>query len=300
MKRALLGFTLAWLLACSAQAQTLYAVSVRTYADPGYKGVESNLYTVNPDTGVTSLVSPLMLDGTTPIGIDGLAIHPESGTFYGITAATSSSLPRSLVTIEPRTGRVSAIGALGANGTDIDFDRDGTLYIWLPDSRQLGTVNLQTGVVTARGEPTRQGATKGALAIVGGGKALLATTGGRGRIDSVDMATGLISRGPDLVGAPFPDIISGLAWSPKGVLYGINTNFGTPALADFITIDPATGKVTHIGPLPNDTDAISFGPSLEAGKSMATKLNEWRLPLLIALALTAVAIIVLVMKPWKT
>jgi hypothetical protein len=300
MKSALPGIALACLLACSAQAQTLYAVSVRTYAEPGYKGVESNLYTVNPNTGVTSLVSPLTLDGSLPIGVDGLAIHPDNGTFYGITASTSSTLPRSLVSIEPRTGRVTAIGALGANGTDIDFDHDGTLYIWLPDTRQLGTVNLQTGAVTARGVAMRQGATKGALAIVGKGKALLATTGGHGRIDSVDMATGVIERGPDLEGAPFPDIISGLAWSPKGVLYAINTNFGTPALADFVSIDPATGKVTLIGPLPNDTDAISFGPSLEAGKSLAVNLNEWRLPILIALAFVAVAIIVLVMKPWKT
>jgi hypothetical protein len=298
MKRILPAIAVS-LFSCALQAQTLYAVSVRTYAEPGYKGVESNLYTVNRETGVTGLVSPLMLDGTTPIGIDGLAIHPQTGTFYGITASTSSALPRSLVTIEPRTGRVSAVGPLGSNGTDIDFDHEGTLYIWLPEARQLGTVNLVTGAVVARGEPSRQGATKGGVAITGGGKALLAVTGGRGRLDTIDLASGAITQGPELAGAPFPDIISGLALSQQGVLYAINTNFGTPASADFVTIDRATGKVTLIGPLPNDTDAISFGPSLTASASMSSKVGEWRLPILLALAFVAVAIIVLVMKPWK-
>ncbi len=48
---------LALAFAMPAAAQTLYAVSVRTYSDPGYHGVEGNLYTVDPDTAATNLVT---------------------------------------------------------------------------------------------------------------------------------------------------------------------------------------------------------------------------------------------------
>src|ERR1700694_136140 len=90
---SILVLAAASLLSLAAGAQTLYAVSVRTYSDPGYKGVEGNLYKVDPDTGATSLLTSISMGGAT-IGLDGLAIHPTTGVFYGMTPPTSALIPR--------------------------------------------------------------------------------------------------------------------------------------------------------------------------------------------------------------
>ena len=290
----LLAAAFAIALAMPTAAQTLYAASVRTYSDPSYHGVEGNLYTVDPDSASTNLVTSLNVSGKTPVGLDGLAIHPRTGVFYGITAPTSAVIPRSLVILDPTTGNVMPVGELSLVGSDIGFDPDGTLYMWLPETRQLATVNLDNGQVTPRGAPIGRGATKGGFALIGGGKAFVAGTGGNGTLDTVDMNTGTITVGPTLSGAPFPDLINGLAYS-KGVLYGINTTFGRSAQANLITIDPATGKVTNVGALPNDTDSLTFGTAT-APKDMAASLMEWRVPALIALFVFALVVAVVAMR----
>jgi hypothetical protein len=271
------------LLSSVAAAQTLYAVSVRTYSDPAYKGIEGSLYTVSPQTGTSSLVTGLSVGGTTPIGLDGLAVHPGTGVFYGITAPNSAVIPQSLVTVDPRSGSVSLIGDLGHAGSDIAFDSDGTLFIWIPETRQLGTVNLATGAVTTRGRPGERGASKGGFTIVGKGVGVVAATGATGTLDTVDMATGALTTGPTLTGAPFPNLISGLAYAPSGELFAINTNFGTSSLANLVTIDPKTGSVTDVGPLPNDTDAMTFGRALAAPLSAAGEVARWRFPVMVSL-----------------
>jgi DNA-binding beta-propeller fold protein YncE len=298
VKRAIAMGLAAALLCASAAAQTLYAVSVRTYSDPGYSGVEGNIYVVDPATAALTLLTSLHA-GDTPIGLDGLAIHPGTGEFYGITAPTSKSIPQSLVRVEPATGNVTLVGRLGFAGSDIAFDADGTLYIWLADKGQLGTVNLETGAATPRGKPLRQGASKGGLALIGGGRALIAATGGGGTLDLVDLVTGTITTGPKLSDAPFPDLINGLAYSPSGMLYAVNTNFGGTSRADLITIDPGNGKVRAIGPLPNDTDALAFGPAPAQAGASTTFFRDWRFPALAALLVVVAALVVVALRAGK-
>jgi hypothetical protein len=299
VKRAIaIGLAAAALLSTAATAQTLYAVSVRTYSDPGYSGVEGNIYVVDPATATLRLLTSLHA-GDTPIGLDGLAIHPITGEFYGITAPTSKSIPQSLVRVDPRTGDVVLVGRLGFAGSDIAFDADGTLYIWLADKGQLGTVNLDTGAATARGKPLKQGASKGGLALIGGGRALIAATGGGGTLDLVDLVTGTITTGPRLTGAPFPDLINGLAYSPGGVLYAVNTNFGGTSRADLVAIEPRSGKVSAIGPLPNDTDALAFGPTRPLGGATAGFLRDWRLYALALLLVVVVTLLALAVRAGK-
>lgn len=294
----LISVLVAALLSTAAGAQTLYAVSVRTYFDPSHTGVEGNIYVVNPTTATLSLVTSLHV-GDTPVGLDGLAIHPRTGVFYGITAPTSKIIPRSLVRVDPETGNVTLIGDLGHDGSDIAFDPDGTLFIWLADTRQLGTVNLDTGAATPRGSALKQGALKGGLALIGGGRALIAATGGSGTLDTVDLATGKITTGPTLTGAPFPDLMNGLAYSPDGLLYAVNTNFGGTSRADLVMINTQTGKVKQIGPLPNDTDALAFGPTVTHRKGMTAILEEWRFPTLGLLLLLVAGIIILTVRTGK-
>ncbi|HET9471696.1 MAG TPA: hypothetical protein VFO24_11380, partial [Usitatibacter sp.] len=197
------------------------------------------------------------------------------------------------------TGNVVLVGRLGFAGSDIAFDTDGTLYIWLADKGQLGTVNLETGAASPRGKPLRQGVAKGGLALIGGGRALIAATGGGGTLDLVDLVTGSITTGPRLTGAPFPDLINGLAYSPAGVLYAVNTNFGGTSRADLVTIDPSNGKVSTIGPLPNDTDALAFGPAQPQAGASATFFRDWRIPALAALVAVLAVLVFVAMRAGK-
>lgn len=295
--RFLVSMAIAAVLAWSAGAgaETLYAVSMRTYSDPSYKGVEGNLYEVSTETGTTRLITSLNLGGKTPVGLDGLAIHPKTGVFYGITAPSSSVIPRTLVTLDPLTGVVTPIGDLGVVSSDIEFGEDGTLYAWLPDTRQLGIVDLATGATTPLGKPSPKGAIKGGFTLVGRGKALVAAAGGAGTLDTVDIVTGEIVTGPALSGAPFAELINGLAMSPKRALYGINTGGAQPTPANLVKIDPVSGAVSNVGPLPNDTDALAFGPDL-AHSNIASGMMEWRFPVLVALFLFALIVIVVAMR----
>lgn len=261
-------------LGLSAGAQTLYAVSVRTYSDPSYKRLEGNLYRVDPASAVTTLVAPLRLDGRESIGLDGLAIDPKSGEAFGITAATKGPVPHSLVRLDSATGTVSLIGNLGVYGSDISFDAEGTLYIWLPGTSQIGSVDLKSGTVTAVGAPSSATATQGGIGAISSGVVLIAASGGKGTLDRIDLKTGAITAGVPLKGARYPELVTGLTESPDGTLFGVNTNGGTPALADLVKIDRGTGQVTDIGPLPNDTNAIAFGPAAEVERSW--DLNRWR------------------------
>ena len=282
------------LFTAAAAAQALYASSMRTYSDPGYHGVEGNLYLVDPETASTRLVTSFNVGGKTPVGLDGLAIHPRTGVFYGITAATSSVIPKSLVVVDPINGNVTPVGDLGLVASDIEFASDGTLFAWLPETRQIGTIDINTGHVTARGKPVERGASKGGFTIIGPDKAYVATTGGAGTLDVVDMKTGELVTGPQLSGAPFPDLINGLALQ-HGILYAINTNFGRSTQANLITIDPKTGKVTNVGALPNDTDAIAFGPATTS-KDMTASLMELRFPILIGLGIFAFLVMIVAMR----
>jgi len=284
----------AMLLATGAAAQTLYAVSVRTYSDPGYHGVEGNLYLVDPETAATRLVTSLNVGGKTPVGLDGIAIHPRTGVFYGITAPTSAVIPRTLVIVDPANGNVTPVGDLGQSASDIEFDEKGNLYAWMPETRQVGIVDLDTGRATPRGKPIQRSASKGGFVLIGASKAYVATTGGAGTIDTVDISTGEVVTGPTLTGAPFPDLVNSLAYN-KGIVYAINSNFGRSSQANLVTIDPHTGKVTNVGALPNDTDAITFGPAA-VSKDVTTSILEWRLPILIGLAVFALLVIVVAMR----
>ncbi len=286
----LLSAAVAAMLAPAAWADTLYASSMRTYTDPSYKGVEGNLYSVSTETGVTRLITSLNVGGKTPVGLDGLAIHPKTGVFFGITASSSAVAPRTLVNIDPTTGNVTPIGDLGVASSDIEFDAAGTLYAWLPETRQLATIDTGTGATTALGKPSAKGALKGGIALIGKGRALVASNGGAGTLDTIDIVTGEVVTGPALSGAPFAELINGLALSPRGTLYGVNTSGSNPAKANLVKIDTASGKVVNVGPLPNDTDALAFGPDL-THRDIASNVMQWRLPLLVALFLIAVAVI---------
>lgn len=276
---ALLATGLAWSPAVTAQK--LYAASVRTVAQSGSVG--GSLYTVALATGSASFVAPIRLNGSAPLGITGLAVHPATGDFYGITSPLSRTFPVSLVTLDPTTGDSRMVGPLRIGASDIAFSRAGILFAWLPATSQLGMVSLETGAVTPIGAAGAAGPPAG-LAIDPAGNAYITPKGAAGTLDTVDIATGAVKAGPTLAGAPFDSAINSMTFTPQGLLLAVNSNAGAPAATRLVTINVASGAVANIGTLPDDTDGIAFASV--PGRDTASGPN-WQNIALLALGVTA-------------
>src|SRR5437879_6290829 len=148
----LLGLLATCCLAAAAYAETLYVVTLRDYANEATSGIGDAIHKIELPSGKAVLVANLKVGGRVPIGLTGLAIHPKTGVWYGITAGLSPNVPRSLVTVDSRTGNCTIVGDLRAEGADIRFDPKGKLYIWLSEPARLGSLDLGTGVATPIGE----------------------------------------------------------------------------------------------------------------------------------------------------
>jgi hypothetical protein len=62
-----------------------------------------------------------------------------------------------------------------------------------------------------------------------------------------------------------------MAFTPSGLLIAINSNVGSPAAAKLVTINTASGVMSEIGSLPDDSDAITFAPPAhDMGEVLAT------------------------------
>jgi len=248
----------ALLLACvHASAQVLYATNLRSFAAGGQDKVVGNLYTVNLADASANLLAPIRLNGQSAVGITGLAAQPTTGVFYAITSTLSPVHPRSLVTLDIATGDAQLIGPLGAAGSDIAFDSAGKLYVWLPATSQVGLVDVATGAVSPLGTPGAA-ASSGGIAIDGKGIAYVTPGGASGTLDQIDTRTGLLRHGPALKGAPFPGGITAMTFTPSGLLLALNSNVGSPASVRLVAINTASGEMSSIGTLPDDSDSLAF------------------------------------------
>jgi len=244
-------------LALPAWAEPLlYAATVRARPGPA-DDVGGSLYVVDPSNASSKAVGTLRIQGK-PIGITGLAVHPKSGMLYGVTAGSSPNYRNSLVTIDPATAEASLIGEMRVAGSDISFNPDGELYIWLPDTNQVGRINLASGRVTPLGEIGESSRIEGGIAFDGSGRLYVTPSGATGAIETRDPATGAIASGPMLTNAPYLSSVNALAFSANGQLYGVNSNMGSPAHTALVRIDPRNGVITQVGALPEDTDCLTF------------------------------------------
>jgi hypothetical protein len=269
---------------CGAWAETLYVVTLRDYSNKETEGLGGALYEVEPATGKASLIAQLRIGGVVPIGVTGLAIHPKTGVFYGITAGLSAQIPRSLVTIDAKTGNTTLVGNLNHAGSDIRFDPKGTLYVWLNEESRVGIIDVGTGAATPIGDSGYAETLGGGLAVSAGGEMYVSATNAAGTLDHIDLATGRATPGPRLTGAPYITSVNSMAFAQSGVLYAINSNLGAPAKAALVTIDTKSGTVAAVGPLPNDSDGMAFTPASLEGAASSRALQPW---ILIVLALVA-------------
>jgi len=128
-----------------------------------FASTATNLYTINPATGIAASVGAFGVDLMIDIAIN--ANHE----MYGHDIATDS-----IYSINISTGSATLIGGTGydanyAQGMDFD-NEDGTLYIFLyigGGANVYGTVNLSTGAVTALSTSSPQGEFEGAIKTPG-------------------------------------------------------------------------------------------------------------------------------------
>jgi Ca2+-binding RTX toxin-like protein len=112
-------------------------------------GVAGELRTVDKATGLTTVVS--MLHGA-PLNTDeiaALAVHPDTGTLFGVALNDSDEIhPAYLVTINTATGQVTTIGALPNDFDAIAFDSPPPV---------VGYPNLGPGASAAVNDPFHPG-----------------------------------------------------------------------------------------------------------------------------------------------
>ena len=248
------------LLAGSVSAETVYVATLRDRG-PDSAIVGGGLYTVDLNKGGARLVAPLRIGGAVPIGLTGLSVHPRTGVLYGITGGIAATLPKSLVTVDPENGNATLVGSLGIAGSEIRFDRKGTLYVWLSDLNKLGTIDVGTGAATPLDFPAYPQTLGGGIAADAEGMVYISANSSAGSLDVYNPATKQLTTGPAITGAPFVSSINSMAFSSAGDLYAVNSNLGTPAKSRLIRIDPRTGHAIEVGVLPDDVDPIAFAVS---------------------------------------
>ena len=248
---AVLGAALALMCAGAASAQTLYGARGGSTA--------GNLYTINPATGVATVVGPI------GYAVTGMAYNPTTSTMYGSTSSNSPVCSSCLITINLATGAGTLVGAMGLANSAADIAWSGTtLYGWSEDGDDLVTINTTTGVATVVGE-AGLGTAGDAMDFSGG--VLYAILQGNGNpLYTVNTTTGLPTPGP---------VVSGITGTPNSGSNqpGTNVFFVGSNNGNLYTLDRTTGVSTLIGAtgIPN-FDAIAF---TAPPPNTVPTLSEW-------------------------
>ena len=198
-------------------------------------GVFEGLIEIDIDTGNAIELHPFDVDP----GGGGLAVAPDGTLFASFSADIDT-----LVIVDPETGNVTPVGALGFdNVSGLAFGPDGTLYGVDSSSDQLITIDPLTGEGTAvgiTGVLSNQGLTftpNGTLYLVG-------DSGGGPRLYTVDTDTGEATE----VGLLGPNFWYSLSLATIGdVLYAHAYCPDVPPWNFLVTLDRETGEATPIG-----------------------------------------------------
>lgn len=234
-----------------------------------------NLWLLDPATGAGQVIGDLGAE------ITGIAFHPFTGVLFGVTATIQlppdNFAPGDLVTIDPLTGVATLVGSLGLDDltdegptlADIAFDpTTGVLYGWRARrSGDLYTVDLATGAATLVGQSGLSNTNGQGLTFGPGGNLYYAGEGTQGLLRTIDKSTGLPTGSIQLMNYPGDENIPALDFDGR-MIFGVAGTGG-----DLITINPATGEITTIGPIasgpdvPDNTiDGIAFAcPRTSAG-----------------------------------
>jgi len=257
------AFTACLLLGGSTFAQTLYVAS-------GSNGVNGTLYTMNPATGVTTPVGPLVDAAGLAYGLTGMAFSPTTGVLYGSTANLSPNSPGFLVTINPATAQVTVIGDIfpgaGGSAADISFGPTGTLYGW-----QSNGQHTLLNINTATGQGAAIGVGEGVGVFGGGGLAVRWTDGagfctpdGNTAVNPTFRSVNLVTGTTAVIGIyGIQQAMVAMDFNNASALYGLVSDNALVTSTTLVTINPATGVATVVAPTTaSDLDAMAFQRSI--------------------------------------
>ena len=215
---------------------------------PGGGDTASSLFTIDPTTGVSTLVG-----ATGFIGVNSIDFNPLTGVLYGI--ANNGGGVAQLITINPATGAGNLIAALSPNfqSPDMSFNPSGTLYSWSEASPDhLNRVNITTGATTDVG-PSGIGTLHTGLDLNSVGAIYVKSGNNVYTINPVTgAATFLITV---TAAATFENV---LAFDPTDKLYTVDRRTGN---SDLYTLNLTTGTSTLIGATGLPTlSALAFAP----------------------------------------
>ena len=262
--------------ACTASAAALACIgSSRAdagilYAADGALSTAGNLYTVDSNTGLTTTVGALVDAAGASYAINGMAWDSVNQWLWGTTSGASPTFANGLVRINPMTGQVTQVGALGLTppnfGADLDL-RGGVLYGWAEGSlSSLVTINTATGAATVVG-PNGQN-----INTTGSG---LASDAQGVMFSSPDLATGSLWQVNTITGQLFgaTPFSGGTATARIGALEFLGSSlFGVELVGDgvsgitsnqLISINPVTGAITSIGQF-RDASTLQFNRYIDA------------------------------------
>ena len=243
------------------------------YAADGRGVTAGNLYTVDPTNATSTFV------GAVGVAVTGLALSP-GGVLFGATTTKGGG---ALVTIDPYTGRATTVGPLvtGSNAAastpDLAFEGT-TLLGWHGSS--LTVIDPATGRVTPFIGQSGGGGM--GLASAGPGVLLLAQTF---NLATVNTTNGILAAGPTFSSSR---AMNGLTFV-GATLYGSQATSSMPNTSTLVTINPATGVTTIIGPLPPNIDAIEGIPMQPSQLTLASQEAVVQLPAQFAAAVPVVS-----------
>jgi hypothetical protein len=255
MKYLLIILLFAAALLTSAHAQQ------QLYAATGFAGSTGELYILDPaDGSVITDIGPLNDSDGNNYGLTGLRYDPSSGILYGITGS-SLTAPNSLVVVNPANARVSYVGGpFESRLSDIAVDPlTFILYAVSGSSKYFYIVDKLTGLTTRTGNTELNPQRGGGLAANSRG-VLYGTNDDT--LYTYDKVTGLAT---EVGNTSLLNYVNALAFSPAGVLYGIeganNTNTSNRQRW-LVVIDSTDGSAIELGETVGNLNALAYVPSL--------------------------------------
>jgi hypothetical protein len=234
-------------------AAALLALAPRAHATALLYGVtgsgnsSSLLYTVDPDTGLTTLIGDTGLTHLT-----GLDFDPTSGTLYAVWSVPTLE---ALYTLDPGTAASTLIGSTGYQIPDITIGPDGVLRGWAErdgvgnDLDDPVVINKVTGATS----PTSSDLDTGRTGIASLDATHIYLLNFDGKLYSVDVTDGTYS----LLFGGMPTHNNMLENMPNGhLLTGQRGSGGT----QFYEIDPSNGSWFPLEFADVEFSGLAYGP----------------------------------------
>ena len=219
----------------------------------------SDLYTIDPATGVGTLVGTIDAGGPSLVRVSAMDFDPD-GLLHGIGVLSNQLV---LLRIDCTTAGATVIGQLGLSAaagssvTDMSFDSLGRLWVHYRDtssSDELGTVDRLTGAYTAVGNTTLADIGNGLAS--GGFPSTILYHAGSQDLSSLDPLSGNATFVADLAFPPEADDL------PR--INGMDVDFASGSA--FVSLNDTP---TGIGALPQ-----SFLATLDLGTGAVSLLTE--------------------------